>query len=137
MTTPPKTDPAQGRPMEGPGSLGRLFPRAVALFVDWALCSAIAMAVLGYRWGGAGAEGFKPLAVFIVENVLLVSTVGTTLGHKLLGLAVVRPGRPAPGFGAGIIRTALLALVIPAVITDQYGRGMHDRLAQTLIVKTR
>lgn len=137
MTTPPITDPAANRPVSGPGSLGRFFPRAIALFIDWAVCNAIAIAFLGFQWGNPSTGSYKPLLVFIIENILLVSTVGTTLGHRLLGLAVTRPGRPAPGFLSGTVRTILLALVVPAVITDEYGRGWHDRIAGTLIVKAR
>lgn len=83
-------DPVENRPVEGPGSIARLAPRAVALLIDWALCSVIAMGLLGYRWGGSGAEGFKPLAVFAVENLLLVSTLGMTLGHRVMGMQVQR-----------------------------------------------
>ena len=136
MTTPPTNDPAASCPVSGPGSLGRLFPRALALIVDWALCNAIAIAFLGFHWGG-GAGSYKPLLVFIIENILLVSTLGTTIGHRLFGLVVTRPGRPNPGFLSGTVRTILLALVIPAVVTDSYGRGLHDKIAGTLILSTR
>ncbi|MFK4493058.1 RDD family protein [Dermacoccus sp. GAS27A] len=131
-------DPAENRPVEGPGSIARLAPRAVALLIDWALCSVIAMGLLGYRWGGSGAEGFKPLAVFAVENLLLVSTLGMTLGHRVMGMQVQRVSDgAAPGLLAGAVRTVLLCLAIPAVVTDSSGRGLHDKLAGTVIVRTR
>ncbi|NHC31908.1 RDD family protein [Dermacoccus nishinomiyaensis] len=131
-------DPAENRPVEGPGSIARLAPRAVALLIDWALCSVIAMGLLGYRWGGSGAEGFKPLAVFAVENLLLVSTLGMTLGHRIMGMQVQRVSDgAAPGLLAGAVRTVLLCLAIPAVVTDSSGRGLHDKLAGTVIVRTR
>ena len=131
-------DPAESRPVEGPGSIARLAPRAVALLIDWALCSVIAMGLLGYRWGGSGAEGFKPLAVFAVENLLLVSTLGMTLGHRAMGMQVQRVSDgAAPGLLAGAVRTVLLCLAIPAVVTDSSGRGLHDKLAGTVIVRSR
>lgn len=131
-------DPAENRPVEGPGSIARLAPRAVALLIDWALCSVIAMGLLGYRWGGSGAEGFKPLAVFAVENLLLVSTLGMTLGHRIMGMQVQRVSDgAAPGLLAGAVRTVLLCLAIPAVVTDSSGRGLHDKLAGTVIVRSR
>lgn len=131
-------DPAENRPVDGPGSIARLAPRAVALLIDWALCSVIAMGLLGYRWGGSGAEGFKPLAVFAVENLLLVSTLGMTLGHRVLGMQVQRVSDgAAPGLLAGAVRTVLLCLAIPAVVTDSSGRGLHDKLAGTVIVRSR
>lgn len=137
MTSDVRPDPAERLPLQGPGSLGRFGPRIGALAVDWLLCSVIAAAFLGYRWGGSGAEGFKPLLVFALENVLLVSTIGTTIGHRLFGLIVQRPGSAAPGLLSGLVRTILLCLVIPAVVTDRVGRGLHDKIAGTLIVRTR
>ncbi|PZP04804.1 MAG: RDD family protein, partial [Dermacoccus nishinomiyaensis] len=38
---------------------------------------------------------------------------------------------------AGAVRTVLLCLAIPAVVTDSSGRGLHDKLAGTVIVRTR
>jgi hypothetical protein len=87
------------------------------------------------------------LGVFAIENLVLVGTLGTTVGHRLLGLRVVRvasgvtePTGPAelaaqPGLLAGAVRAVLLCLVIPAVVWDADGRGMHDRLAGTVIVR--
>lgn len=136
-SAPAQIDPAEGRPVDGPGSLARFGPRIGALLVDWLLCSLIAAAFLGYRWGSSGAEGFKPLLVFAVENVMLVSTIGTTIGHRIFGLVVQRPDGAAPGLLAGLVRTVLLCLVVPAVVTDRFGRGLHDKIAGTLIVRTR
>ena len=106
MTSPEAhTDPAAGRPVEGPGSLGRFLPRIGALLIDWFLCSLIAAAFLDYRWGGSGAEGFKPLLVFAIENFLLVSTIGMTIGHRIFGLVVQRPDATPPGLVSGAVRT--------------------------------
>ena len=138
MTSPEAhTDPAAGRPVEGPGSLGRFLPRIGALLIDWFLCSLIAAAFLDYRWGGSGAEGFKPLLVFAIENFLLVSTIGMTIGHRIFGLVVQRPDATPPGLVSGAVRTVLMCLVVPAVVTDGYGRGLHDKIAGTLILRTR
>ena len=35
------------------------------------------------------------------------------------------------------MRTVLLFLVIPAVVWDRDGRGLHDKIAHTVIVATR
>ena len=77
------------------------------------------------------------LAVFAVENILLVSTLGYTIGHRALGI-VVRPevaGIPTIGFLRGAIRSLLLCLVIPAAVWDADGRGLHDKAARTVIVR--
>ncbi|TQL50583.1 RDD family protein [Ornithinicoccus hortensis] len=140
-----------GLPEAGRGSIGT-FPRRLAgVVIDWVLCLLIANAALGLGFGEAsGAASFAPLAVFAVENLLLVSTLGTTIGHRIVGLQVLRvyaepvraPDGPTlvagvPGFARGGIRTVLLCLAIPALIWDADGRGMHDRWARTVIVRSR
>ena len=40
----------------------------------------------------------------------------------------------AIGIPRGLIRAVLLALVIPAVISDGDGRGVHDRAAGSIVV---
>jgi hypothetical protein len=36
-----------------------------------------------------------------------------------------------------LVRTALLCLVIPAIVVDRDGRGLHDRAAASVVVRTR
>jgi hypothetical protein len=129
-----------GLPATGPGSLAPLTRRVVALALDWALCLAIST-------GFFGADPLATLAVFAAENVLLVGTVGFTIGHRLLGMQV-RPAPPAsspgavaalpdavaPGVLRAAVRTVLLCLVIPAVVWDAQGRSLHDRAAGTVLV---
>lgn len=128
---------ALGLPADGPGSLAGLGRRVPALLVDWVVCSLIAAAFFDYRWGGTGITSFAPLLVFALENLLLVGTVGYTLGHRLLGLQVTRVGGGVAGPVAGAIRTLLVCLVIPAVVWGRDGRGLHDRAAGTVLVRTR
>lgn len=123
-------------PARGPGSLARLGPRVVAVVIDWLICSVIAAGFLGYRFGADG-RSWTPLLVFFVENVLLVGTLGSTVGHRLVGLHVSRLSGAAAGPGAALIRSALLCLFIPAVVWDKDGRGMHDRLAGTVLRRVR
>ena len=124
-----------GLPERGPGSLAPLGRRVVAVLVDWLICTVIAAGLLGYRLGESGAAPFKPLAVFVLMNVLLVGTLGFTIGHRLLGLRVVRLGGTNAGPLLAVVRTVLLAVVIPAVIWDRDTRGFHDKLAGTVLVR--
>jgi uncharacterized RDD family membrane protein YckC len=125
--------------------------RVAALVIDWFACQAIATVLLP-------GDVLAPVWIFAVENVLLVGTIGTTLGHRLLGLRVRRVAAPAllaatvpegaadapradpgpdvpPNPLLAAVRTALLCLVIPAVVWDADGRGLHDRVAGTAIVR--
>jgi uncharacterized RDD family membrane protein YckC len=111
--------------------LGR---RLAAVVIDWLLCQLIAVGLLGADLRGGSAGSLVPLAVFAVENLLLVGTLGSTVGHRALGLRVVQAG---PGlFPLQVaVRTALLCLFFPALFSDSDGRGMHDRAAGTAIVR--
>ena len=122
-------------PERGSGSLARFGRRLVAVLVDWFICDLIAAAFLGYRLGQGGLGSFKPLAIFVAMNLLLVGTLGSTMGHRLLGIRVVRVGGDSAGPLVAAIRTILLAVVIPAVIWDRDTRGLHDKLAGTVTVR--
>jgi uncharacterized RDD family membrane protein YckC len=136
-TDDPDDYPGQrlGMPERGPGSLAPLGRRVVAILVDWLVCNVIAAGLLHYRLGQSGIGPFKPLGVFVLMNVLLVGTLGSTIGHRLLGLRVVRLGGGGAGPLLAVIRTILLALVIPAVTWDRDTRGFHDKLAGTALVR--
>ena len=123
-------------PQRGPGSLARGSRRAIAIAVDWFLCVLIASGLMGYRLGDGGMGPFKPLAVLVVMNLLLVGTLGSTIGHRLLGIRVVRIGGASAGPFRALTRTILLAVVIPAVIWDRDTRGFHDKIAGTVTVRT-
>ena len=81
---------------------------------------------------------FATLAIWAVQHLVLVATIGTTIGHRIFGLRVVRDDGVRPvGFAKAAIRTLMIALVIPAVVWDDEGRGLHDRAAGTRLVRTR
>ncbi len=137
-----------GLAARGPGSAAPIGRRVVALVVDWTLCLLLASAFFAAGESGPfwqRADGMVTLAVFAVENLVLVGTLGFTVGHRLLGLRVRRAGATpdgplpddgrAPGVGRAALRTVLLCLVIPAVVWDSDGRGLHDRSAGTAIVR--
>jgi len=140
-----------GLPESGPGSVATFPRRLVAIVIYWGLCQLIAYAALGVRWGMTGAQAaFAPLGIFALESVLLVSLLGSTLGHRVMGLRVHRltdsivatPGGLSrlagpPGLGRGALRTLLLCLALPALVWDADNRGMHDKAAGTVIVRSR
>lgn len=124
-----------GLPASGSGSVGSFGRRLVALFIDWMLCQLVTVALLHVPVGATGAQAFVPLAVFAVMSIVLLSTVGTTIGMRIMGLRVGALGRPTLSPVQVVIRTVLLCLVIPAVVWDRDGRGLHDRAAGTIVVR--
>ncbi len=127
-----------GYPEGGAGSIGGFGARLGALLIDWALSLLIASGLWGFRLGGTGgADSFKPLVVFLVMNVVLVATAGSTIGHKLLGLQVQRTDGRYAGPLPALIRSVLLCLALPPLIWDGDERGLHDRAAGTVLRRTR
>lgn len=125
-----------GMPRTGPGSIGRFGRRLVALVVDWTMCQLVAFLALGVTLGEGGARSFAPLAIFAVENVVLLSTLGSTFGGRLLGLRLVSlPGRRATVVQV-LVRTLLLCLAVPALVWDRDARGLHDKAAGTVLIRS-
>lgn len=117
-----------GLPEAGRGSIARAGRRILAICVDWGL----ALLISNYAFGG---YPWATLAVFAAEQILLIGTLGYSIGHRLLGIHVVRLGGAPAGPLAALVRTLLLCLVIPAVIFDPDHRGLHDKAMNTILVR--
>jgi uncharacterized RDD family membrane protein YckC len=80
--------------------------------------------------------GAWSLIPFIVNYVGGLVLSGQTLGMRLLGLRVVRTDNSGPvGLTRALVRTALLIMLVPAVIFDRNNRGLHDRVTDTAVVR--
>jgi uncharacterized RDD family membrane protein YckC len=117
-----------GLPESGPGSLAKLGRRVLAIGVDWSLALFVSQ-------GFAGGDATVTLAVFAVMQLLLVATLGFSVGHRILGLQVRRLDGQYVGFGRSFIRVFLIMLVIPATIWDGDNRGLQDKAAGTVLVR--
>ena len=118
-----------GLPESGPGSLAGQGRRLGALLVDWAVAYLIG-AAFGWHPNSQAALWGVP-AIFAAEHLVLLSTLGYTIGKRIFGLRVGKLGGPLTPLDV-LVRTALLVPMIPAVIWDRDGRGLHDRLAGTV-----
>lgn len=117
-----------GLPESGPGSVARAGRRIAAICIDWGLSYLIAHLLLADSSLGV-------LGIFFLEQLLLVGTLGYSIGHRVAGIHVVRlDGGPA-GPLAGVVRAVLLCLVLPAVIIDANHRGLHDKAMNTILVR--
>jgi uncharacterized RDD family membrane protein YckC len=128
-----------GMPREGAGSMGRFGRRLVGAIIDWTACQLIAAALFSVPlpFAGVASRGDTTilLALFALENLLLLSTTGYTLGHRIVGLRVLSlDGQRARPFQV-LVRTVLLCLFLPALFWDKDGRGLHDKAAGTLILR--
>lgn len=129
-----------GLPAQGPGSVASVGARVVAFAFDL-----VAGALIGGLVNVVAVDPTplqRTLAVngaFAIQVVVLVALTGQSLGMRLMGLRVLRLAARdgLPGFAAALVRTALLMLVVPAVVFDRDGRGLHDRAAGTVVVRAR
>ncbi|NYG05650.1 putative RDD family membrane protein YckC [Phycicoccus badiiscoriae] len=129
-----------GMPREGSGSMGRFGRRLVGVVIDWSACQAIAAALFGvplpFRGVATSTQTLILLAIFALENLLLLGTTGYTLGHRIVGLRVASLDGRTPRPFQALVRTVLLCLFLPAMFWDKDGRGLHDKAAGTVIVRS-
>lgn len=128
-----------GLPASGSRSLASTGARVGAFLVD-CIASGLIASLFVHRsdlHGAAarlpGSWSLIPLAVDYLAGLVLG---GQTLGMYLFGLRVVRVDREAritPWLA--VVRTVMLFLLVPAVIVDRDGRGMHDRATGTAVVR--
>lgn len=120
-----------GLPATGPGSLAPFGTRVAAFLVD-ALLSALAA---GLFTAPELPANWSLLALAVIYVVTLV-TFGQTPGMKLLGLRLAHPRQGQRlALWRAVVRTALLLLLVPALVVDSDGRGLHDRLTDTAVVR--
>jgi uncharacterized RDD family membrane protein YckC len=132
---PPSQDRVRGAslglPAEGAGSLASFSSRVVAFLVD-----ALGSALVAGLFTAPYLPGNWALVAFAAVTVLTLMAFGQTPGMRLLGLRLAhpRPGQRLAPWRA-VVRTALLCLLVPALLVDGNGRGLHDRLTDTAVVK--
>jgi uncharacterized RDD family membrane protein YckC len=130
-----------GLPMTGPMSVAPMGRRLIALIVDWLLCTLIVSSLTGHVLFGSAqdhnyfAAQYGTLGLFALEVYLLTAISGLTVGKRLLRIRAIRTDGSNPGFGWAALRTVLLLFVIPACLTDRDQRGLHDRAADTIVVR--
>jgi uncharacterized RDD family membrane protein YckC len=125
-----------GLPQAGPRSLARIGRRVGAVLIDWLI--AYGLAALGMTLGIVSMATLSTavLIVWFVLGAISVRLFGFTPGQLAFGLVVVPvDGREHVGIGRAVARGLLIALVIPALITDSDLRGMQDRATNTAIVR--
>jgi uncharacterized RDD family membrane protein YckC len=81
---------------------------------------------------------YTSVLVWYVITVAMVGLFGFTAGKLLLGMRVVRvDGNAMVNPLRAMLRTLLLAVIVPAALVDADGRGLHDKLTGTVVVRTR
>ena len=112
--------------------------RILALVVDWFACTLVIILVLGglEAWSEDRASGFYVLGLFVLESAAFTALVGGSFGQLATRLRVVRidgDARPLDPLRA-LARQVMIALVIPPLVYQPDGRGLHDVLTGSATV---
>ena len=122
-------------------SVAPMSRRFAALLVDWVLCELIVALVTRHSLFSGTADShyfatmYWTLIVFGFEVWLLTAISGITVGKRLLGIRVIKTDGGRPGVGWALLRTVLLFFVVPPLLSDRDLRGLHDRAADTIVVR--
>ena len=120
-----------GLPASGPGSLASFGTRAIAFVLDALIASVVAALFTVPQLPG----NWSLLSLGLIYLAALVA-FGQTPGMRLLGLRLAHPQEGQRlALWRAVVRTALLMTLVPALIVDADGRGLHDRLSDTAVVR--
>ena len=119
----------------GPRRAGRLGRPDPALLLDWLLANLVAIALVRDAASGSRRTAVPRPADGVRGGDLADDGVRRRkLGQRMRLRVVARlDGRPV-GFARSLVRAVLVLLVIPPLVVDRDGRGLHDRLAGTVLV---
>lgn len=133
-TTDAQTWPGKrfGAAQAGVGAVASMGARVLAFVIDIALA---ALAALSFTWPAAPQN--LSLAIWAGMTLLTVALFGATPGQWMVGIRVATIRGSAFVGAWSVPRTVLTFLVIPVVIVDADGRGLHDKICRTIVVKTR
>ena len=122
---------ALGLPADGPGSLANFSSRVGAFLVD-----AIAAALVAGLFTAPSLPGNWSLLSFGLVTVVTLLAFGQTPGMRLLRLRLAHPREGERlALWRAVVRTGLLMVLVPALVVDADGRGLHDRLTDTAVVR--
>ncbi len=134
-----------GLPASGTGSIAPLGVRLSALVVDWLLAYGLVGVIVMVGGPGAlGGESFSAVASWAVpliwgaSGVVCVWLFAQTPGQAVVGIGTARiDAEERVGFGRSLVRVVFIFFLLPPLIQDEDGRGMHDRATGTALIRTR
>ena len=108
--------------------------RILALIIDWVAAILVVQVIPNGPDYGTQSNSLLTLLVFAIEVTLFTWMMGSSFGQRIVGLRVrdlIKDSNPT--LVQSLIRTLLIVLLIPPLLADAAGRGLHDRIAKTKI----
>lgn len=127
---PPEIDPISPDEPEDEGfplPMASNWRKAQAITIDWIGSLFVAGLLLDKSW---------TLLFFFFQVAILTALTGASAGQRLRGIRIIDVNtlqNIAP-LGA-LLRTFLICLVIPAVVQNKEGRGLHDLATKSAAVR--
>ncbi|MDV6014588.1 RDD family protein [Haloechinothrix sp. LS1_15] len=137
-----------GLPADGVGAAAGGGKRAVGLLLDWLAAGLIAslfvpppvyeMTVTEGASGGGYQYQIAAVIAWFAITVPAAAMFGYTPGMAVAGIRVGRlDGAGTIGLWRAVVRWAMTFLLIPVVIRNVDGRGLHDRATGTVVITMR
>jgi uncharacterized RDD family membrane protein YckC len=137
-----------GLPATGSGAIASVDRRLGAFAVDCLasfLVAALFTAGVAHHRGVDALPGSWSIVPLFLDYAIGLPLAGRTLGMNLVGLRAMHVSGVAPSASVttarvsvldAALRAVLLVILVPALIWDRDQRGLHDRVARTVIVRT-
>lgn len=130
-----------GAPAEGVGAIAGGGRRLLALILDLTAAGLITSFFIRPELGNEEIMvtfNYTAVVVWVLLTVPPVALFGFTPGMAPLGVRVGRlDGAERVGWWRAAVRCVLTALLIPAMVRNADGRGLHDRATGTVVVRLR
>jgi uncharacterized RDD family membrane protein YckC len=124
-----------GLPEDGRGSAASWLARFGALVIDWITSMLVASISAGQSMWSSDASKWPVMVVFLVELTLFTALAGGSFGQIVVRIAVVRLDRKPVNLLQSLLRSMLICLVVPPLVFNRDGRGLHDLAVGTIVVR--
>jgi uncharacterized RDD family membrane protein YckC len=108
--------------------------RILALIFDWGAAILVVQVIPNGPDYGTQSNSLLTLLIFAIEVTLFTWMMGSSFGQRIVGLRIRDFAKGTnPTLFQSFIRTLLIVLLVPPLLADAEGRGLHDRIAKTKI----
>lgn len=77
------------------------------------------------------------LGVFFLHKSVFTALAGSSPGQLLARIGVTRIDGQPIGWGRAVLRTAMICMVVPALVVGAERRGLNDLVLGTVVVNRR